>query len=78
MENVKYISVAAITFMTFNSVWGFDSIVNGYAMQGLPVIIRWLFIFTCYFVPYALIVGELGTTFKNSPGGVSSWIKQHS
>ena len=32
--------------------------------------------FGLYFVPYALMVGELGSTFKNSGGGVSSWIHQ--
>ena len=29
-----------------------------------------------YFVPYALMVGELGSAFKDSQGGVSSWIKE--
>ncbi len=27
--------------------------------------------FALYFVPYALMVGELGSAFKNSGGGVS-------
>ena len=31
-----------------------------------------------YFVPYALSVGQLGSTFKESSGGVSSWIKETS
>ena len=30
--------------------------------------------FALYFVPYALMVGELGSAFKTSGGGVSSWI----
>ena len=32
--------------------------------------------FALYFVPYALMVGELGSAFKNSGGGVSSWIHE--
>ncbi len=28
-----------------------------------------------YFIPYALIVGQLGSTFKEGKGGVSTWIK---
>ncbi len=34
----------------------------------------WVFIFALYFTPYAL-VGELGSTFKDGRGGVSTWIK---
>ncbi len=33
-------------------------------------------IFVIYFIPYSLIVGELGSTFKDAGGGVSSWIKE--
>jgi amino acid transporter len=32
--------------------------------------------FLLYFIPYALMVGELGATFKDSEGGVSSWINE--
>ena len=32
--------------------------------------------FALYFVPYALMVGELGSAFKTSGGGVSSWIHE--
>lgn len=34
-----------------------------------------IFIFALYFIPYALIVGQLGSTFKEGKGGVSTWIK---
>lgn len=27
-----------------------------------------------YFLPYALMVGEMGSVFENKGGGVSSWI----
>ena len=30
----------------------------------------------CTFVPYTLMVGELGSAFKHSGGGVSSWIRE--
>lgn len=30
--------------------------------------------FLLYFVPYALMVRELGATFKNANSGVSSWV----
>lgn len=39
------------------------------------VVFSWVFIFALYFIPYALIVGQLGSTFKEGKGGVSTWIK---
>ena len=32
--------------------------------------------FVLYFIPYTLMVGELGSAFKHSGGGVSSWIRE--
>ena len=61
--------------MAFVSVWGFGNIVNNFANQGLTVIVSWILIIGLYFVPYALMVGELGSVFKDSKGGVSSWIR---
>ena len=64
-----------LAFMGFTTVWGFANIVNGYAYYGgLPAVIPWVIIMALYFVPYALMVGELGATFKDTEGGVSSWI----
>lgn len=39
---------------------------------GLVVVFSWVFIFALYFTPYALIVGQLGSTFKDGKGGVST------
>lgn len=65
-----------VALMAFVSVWGFGNVVNNYANQGLSVITSWILIIALYFVPYALMVGQLGSTFKEGKGGVSSWIKE--
>ena len=72
----KVLSWQALGLMTFTSVWGFGNIVNGYANQGLKAVVSWILMFALYFVPYALMVGELGSAFKTSGGGVSSWIHE--
>lgn len=64
-----------LAIMAFVSVWAFGNIVNNFANQGLTVIVSWILIIGLYFVPYALMVGELGSVFKESKGGVSSWIR---
>lgn len=51
--------------MAFSTVWGFGNVVNGYVyFDGTKVIFSWIVMFLLYFVPYALMVGELGATFK--------------
>ncbi|MCR8643632.1 amino acid permease [Paenibacillus sp. N1-5-1-14] len=65
-----------IALMAFVSVWGFGNVVNNYANQGLTVITSWILIIALYFIPYALMVGQMGSAFKHSKGGVSSWIKE--
>ncbi|MDO4978056.1 MAG: amino acid permease [Eubacteriales bacterium] len=65
----------ALAFMAFSTVWGFGNITNGFVyFNGMQVIISWVAMFALYFIPYALMVGELGSAFKNEGGGVSSWL----
>lgn len=67
-----------VGLIAFNMVWGLGNVVNNYAQQGISVVTSWLLILVLYFIPYALIVGQLGSTFKDSNGGVSSWVQNTS
>lgn len=54
-----------LAMMAFSTVWGFGNVVNGYVyFDGTKVVFSWVLMFLLYFVPYALMVGELGATFK--------------
>lgn len=75
MAETKKIVWYNLAFMAFSTVWGFGNVLNGYMyFNGVQVIFSWVLMFALYFVPYALMVGELGSAFKESGGGVSSWI----
>lgn len=77
MEDSKKIKWYNLAFMAFSTVWGFGNVLNGFIyFNGIQVIFSWVLMFALYFVPYALMVGELGSAFKNSGGGVSSWIHE--
>ncbi len=77
MENSKKLSWYTLAFMAFSTVWGFGNVLNGFVyFNGIQVIFSWILMFALYFIPYALMVGELGSAFKNSGGGVSSWIHE--
>lgn len=73
----KRIAWYMLAFMAFSTVWGFGNVINGFSeYEGLKAIVSWIIIFAIYFVPYALMVGELGSAFKDCGGGVSSWINE--
>lgn len=74
MDEKKKMQWYNLALMAFVTVWGFGNVVNGYSTQGMQVIVSWILMFALYFVPYALMVGELGSTFQQSGGGVTSWI----
>ncbi len=66
-----------LAFMAFSTVWGFGNVINGFAVyDGLKSIVPWILVFILYFIPYALMVGELGSAFKDTEGGVSAWIHE--
>lgn len=76
-KNDKRIMWYSLAFMAFGGVWGFGNVINGFSEYGgLKSIFAWIIVFAIYFVPYALMVGELGSAFKNASGGVSSWISK--
>ena len=75
MDNSKKMTWYSLAFIAFSGVWGFGNVANGFMyFNGTQVIFSWVLMFALYFVPYALMVGELGSAFKTSGGGVSSWI----
>ncbi|MDE7053288.1 MAG: amino acid permease [Oscillospiraceae bacterium] len=77
MDNSKKIKWYALATMGFSTVWGFGNVLNGFIyFNGIQVILSWIIMFALYFVPYALMVGELGSAFKDEGGGVSSWLHQ--
>ena len=68
-----------VSLIAFNMVWGLGNVVNNYSQQGISVIVFFGFLsLLIYFIPYALIVGQLGSTFKESGGGVSDWVEKTS
>ena len=75
-DSQKKIKWNALAFMAFSTLWGFGNVVNGFVFfNGIQVIFSWILMFALYFIPNALMVGELGSSFKDEGGGVTSWIR---
>ncbi|MDO1604867.1 amino acid permease [Lactobacillus sp. YT155] len=71
-RNFRWYNIALIAF---TAVWGLNNVVNNFANQGMVVVVSWILIMLLYFIPYTLMVGQLGSTFQDADGGVSSWMK---
>nr|MCI1924339.1 amino acid permease [Ligilactobacillus acidipiscis] len=61
--------------MAFVTVIGFEDIMYNFKNQGMGVITSWIIMMFLYVVPYALMVGQLGSVFNSEGGGLSSWIR---
>ena len=66
MANEKQLRWSNIALIAFVAVWGLGNVVNNFALQGLSVVTSWILIMIIYFIPYTLIVGQLGSTFKDA------------
>lgn len=74
-QKEKRVSWVSLAMMSFVIVWVFQSLINGfYYFDGLAATVPWTIVMVLYFLPYALMVGELGSTFKDSTAGISSWL----
>ena len=71
----KYISWPTLAMMAFVTVIGLDDIMYNFQNQGMAVITSWILMMFLYVVPYALIVGHLGSVFNKEGGGLSSWVR---
>ncbi|MFT8361957.1 MAG: amino acid permease [Sporolactobacillus sp.] len=64
--------------MAFTVVLGFGDVVNNYEGQGLGVVTSWVIMIGLYMLPYSLMVGQLGSTFHQDNGGLTSWVRHTS
>lgn len=77
MQNSKKITMYNLVFIALASVWGLGNIITGFNVyHGLRAITTGMVIFVFYFIPYFLMVSELGITFKNTKGGIAGWVKE--
>ena len=74
----KMISWPVLALMDFVTVIGFDDIIYNFKNQGLATISEWIIMLALYVVPYEMMVGQLGSTFSDTTGGLTSWIRHTS
>lgn len=74
-NKMKAITWPVLTLMALCTVIGLDDIMYNFQNQGMPVITSWIIMCLLYITPYSLMVGQLGSTFSEEGGGLSSWVR---
>ena len=74
-NKMKAITCPVLTLMALCTVIGLDDIMYNFQNQGMPVITSWIIMCLLYVTPYSLMVGQLGSTFSEEGGGLSSWVR---
>lgn len=78
MSNKKKLSMTALILMIFTSVFGFTNITRSYYLMGYASIPWFILSALTFFLPFAFMVAEYGSAFKDSEGGIYSWMERSS
>ena len=70
----KKLTLMPLILMIFTSVFGFVNISRAFYLMGYSAIPWYIFSALVFFIPYALILVEYGSAFKNEKGGIYSWM----
>lgn len=74
----KKMGVMALILMIFTSVYGFTNMTRSFYMMGYSSIPWFILAGLLFFIPYAFIVAEFGAAFKDSEGGIYTWMAKSS
>jgi len=72
----KKLSVIALILMVFTTVFGFNNITRSFWLMGYAAIPWYILSALLFFIPYAFINAEFGAAFKESKGGIYTWMER--
>jgi amino acid transporter len=70
------LSLNALILMIFTSVFGFANIPRSFFLMGYGAIPWYIISGITFFVPFAFMMAEYGSAFKNEKGGIYSWMEK--
>lgn len=74
----KKLSLRALVLMVFTSVFGFTNVTRSYYLMGYAAIPWYIISCLAFFLPFAFMIAEYGSAFKDSTGGIYSWMEKSS
>lgn len=70
------LSLVGLSLMIFTSVYGFNNIPRAFYKMGYSAIPWYIIGGLFFFLPFAFMVTEMGSAFKNEKGGIYSWMEK--
>jgi len=68
------LGLMSLILMIFTSVYGFNNIPRSYYLMGYAAIPWFVIAGILFFIPFAFMVAEFGSAFRNETGGMYSWM----
>jgi amino acid transporter len=72
----KKLSLMALIMMIFTSVYGFNNMPRSFYLMGYGAIPFYVISAIIFFVPFAFMIAEYGSAFKDEKGGIFSWMEK--
>lgn len=75
-DKTKKLTMAGLILMIFTSVYGFNNMPRSFYLMGYGAIPFFIISAILFFVPYAFMIAEYGSAFKDEKGGIFSWMEK--
>ncbi|MGX6961955.1 glutamate/gamma-aminobutyrate family transporter YjeM [Vagococcus xieshaowenii] len=72
----KKLTLTALILMIFTSVFGFTNMPRAFFLMGYASIPWYILAALTFFLPFAFMLAEFGAAFKDSKGGIYSWMAE--
>jgi len=76
VNDAKKLALTPLILMIFTSVFGFTNIPRSFYLMGYGAIPWYLLSGITFFIPYAFMMAEYGSAFKEEKGGIYSWMEK--
>ncbi|WP_208463376.1 glutamate/gamma-aminobutyrate family transporter YjeM [Escherichia coli] len=73
-HSIKKMSLIGLILMIFTSVFGFANSPSAYYLMGYSAIPFYIFSALLFFIPFALMMAEMGAAYRKEEGGIYSWM----
>lgn len=70
----KKLTLVSLVLMIFTSVFGFANMPRSFYLMGYGAIPWYILSGITFFIPFAFMMAEYGSAFKNEKGGIYSWM----
>lgn len=73
-QQLKKMSLIGLILMIFTSVFGFANSPSAFYLMGYSAMPFYLFSALFFFIPFALMMAEMGSAYRREEGGIYSWM----